>query len=98
MASPFFAEGPDLALERPGVARLLVDLPVSVGDSRRAHQPARIEISDRRLALPGLDALADPLSIDAGVDDQMGDVNALGTKLPRRTLRTARRPNLALAN
>ena len=84
-ASPFFAERADFALERPGVARLLIDLPIGLGDRRRPHQPAGIEIGERRLALPLLDPLAHPCGIDAGVDDQMGDMDALRTELARGT-------------
>src|SRR5271166_4696415 len=46
MASPFLRKGPDLAFERPGVARLLVDLPIGFGDRSRPHQPARIEVGE----------------------------------------------------
>src|SRR5215831_9091203 len=86
MASPFLREGPDLPLERPRVARLLVNLPISLGDSGRAHQPARIEIGERRLALALLDAVAHPFRIDPRIDDQMRDMDALGTELARRAL------------
>src|SRR5438128_10887578 len=87
MNSPVFRKGPDLALKRPGVAPLLIDLPISFGDRGRPHQPARIEIGKGRLALPLLDPLAHPCRVDAGVDDQMRDVAVLGAALARRTLR-----------
>src|SRR6266478_9722955 len=77
MVSPFFRKGSDLAFERPGVARLLIDLPIGLGDRFRPHQPARIEIGEGRLALPLLDPLAHPCGVDAGVDDQVGDVDVL---------------------
>src|ERR1700730_9896372 len=87
MASPFFRKGSDLALERPGVGRLLIDLPISLGDRGRPHPPTRIELGESRLALPLLDPLAHPRGVDTGVDDQMGDVDVLRTEFPRRTLR-----------
>src|ERR1700726_4327765 len=87
MASPFFRKGPDLALERPGVARLLVDLPISLGDRGRPHQPARIEIGECGLPLTLLDPLARPRGVATSVDDQMGDVDVLRTELARRPLR-----------
>src|ERR1700739_3918709 len=87
MASPFLRKGSDLAFERPSVARLLIDLPIGLGDRFRPHQPAGIEIDEGGLALPLLDPLAHPCRVDAGVDDQMGDVDVLRTELARRTLR-----------
>src|SRR5262249_27449771 len=86
MVSPFLREGPDLALERPGVARLLINLPIGLGYRFRPHQPPRIEIGEGRLALALLDPLAHPSGVDAGVDDQMGDVDALRAELARGTL------------
>src|SRR5438874_9278771 len=68
MASPFLRAGPDLALERPGIARLLVNLPIGFGDRGGAHQPAGVEIGERRVALALLDAIAHPFGVDPGVD------------------------------
>src|SRR5436190_1670805 len=87
MASPLFCKGPDLALERPGVPRLLVDLPIGLGDRGRPHQPARIEIGEGPLAFPFPDPLPYPGGVDTGVDDQMRDVDALRAELACRTLR-----------
>src|SRR6202046_1475166 len=87
MASPFFRERPDFALERPSVARLLINLPIGLGDGGRTHQPTGIEVGERRFPLPRLDAFAYPRGIDAGVDDQMSDMDALRTELARRALR-----------
>src|ERR1700722_7926930 len=87
MASPFLRKGPDLALERPGVARLLINLPIGLGNRFRLHQPSRIEIGEGRLPLSLLNPLAHPGGVDAGIDDQMGDMDALRAELARRTLR-----------
>src|SRR5215813_14668107 len=87
MASPFFCKGSDLPLERPGVARLLIKLPIGLGNGGRPHQPARIEIGERRLALTLLDPLAHPCSVDTGIDHQMRNVDVLRTELARRALR-----------
>src|SRR6516162_312285 len=92
--SPFLPKGPDLALEGPGVARLLIDLPIGLGDGSRPHQPARIEIGERSLAFPLLDPLADPRGIDPGVDHEMGDMDALWPELARRTLRQSAQAEL----
>src|SRR5215831_8264759 len=87
MASPFLGKGPDLAFDRPGVARLLVDLPIGLGDRGRPHQPPWIEIGEGRFPLPFLDPLAHPRCVDAGIDDQMRDMDALWAELARRALR-----------
>src|SRR6202040_2466200 len=94
MVSPFFRKGSDLAFERPGVARLLVDLPIGVGDRGRAHQPAGVEIDERRLAFALFDAAAHPFGVDAGVDHEMGDVDVLWPELARRALRHRAQPEL----
>src|SRR6516165_10881204 len=87
MISPFFRKGSELAFERPGVARLPINLPIGLGYRFRPHQPVRIEVSEGRLAFPLLDPLAHPRGVDAGIDDQMRDTDALRTELARRTLR-----------
>src|SRR5947209_13845726 len=92
MASPFLREGPDLALERPGIARLLVNLPIGLADRGGAHQPAGVEIGERRVALALLDAIAHPFGVDPGVDDQMGDMDALRAELAGGALRHRAQP------
>jgi hypothetical protein len=62
-------------------------LPISFGYRGGPHQTARIEIGERRLALPLLDPLAHPGGVDPGVNDQMGDVDVLWAELARGTLR-----------
>src|SRR5260221_8894747 len=78
---PLRAEGPDFMLEGPGVARLLIELPVSLCHSRRTHQAIRIEVFDRLRAFAARDQLPHPLSIDTRIDHQMGDMNVFGAKL-----------------
>src|SRR5256884_9903998 len=92
MASPFLREGPDLALERPGIARLLVNLPMGFSDRGGAHQPAGVEIGERRVALALLDAIAHPFGVDPGVDDQMRDMDALRAELAGGALRHRAQP------
>src|ERR1700676_5675170 len=45
--SPLLAEGPDFVLESPGVAGLLIELPIGFGDRGRAHQAGRVQILHR---------------------------------------------------
>src|SRR6266480_8081621 len=82
---PLFPERADFKLERPGAARLLVKLPVGGGDRRRGHQ--QIGIIKRLLAPHLLAALAHPCRVDAGIDDQMRDVDVFGSELARHRLR-----------
>src|SRR5882672_703651 len=72
---PFFAEGTYFQLERPGAARLLIELPVGLRDRRRRHQQVWIV---ERARPEGLDPpLAHPFRVDAGIDHEMGDVDVL---------------------
>jgi hypothetical protein len=79
MGSPFLCEGADLAFERPGVARLLINLPIGLRDRSRPHQPARIEVGEGRFPLPLLDPLA--RGVDTRIDDQLRDMDAFRAKL-----------------
>src|SRR5258708_38183385 len=72
------AEGPDFMLESPGVARLLIELPVSLCDSSRTHQAIRIKVFDRLRAFAARDQLPHPLRIDTRIDLQIGDMDAFG--------------------
>src|SRR6266404_371812 len=82
---PLFPERADFKLERPGAARLLVKLPVGGGDRRRGHQ--QIGIVKRFPAPHLLAALAHPSGVDAGIDDQVRDVDVLRSELARHRLR-----------
>src|SRR5262245_26942363 len=83
--SPLFAERADFELERPGAARLLVELPVGLGYRLRRHQQVGVV---ERVGAERLDAaLPDPFGIDAGIDDQMRDVDVLRPELARGCLR-----------
>src|SRR5258708_24304664 len=95
MASPFFAERPDLALERPRIAWLLIDLPIGIGDRIWPHQAAGIEIGERRFAFPLSDPVAHPFGIDAGVDYQMRDMNVLGPEFSGGALDHRAQPELS---
>src|SRR5271155_2143369 len=92
MASPFFSEGTNFLLEGPGVARLLVELPVSLGDGSGAHEPVCVEVLHRLVAFAFADSIADPRRIDAGVDNEMRDVNILRAELTRGALRNGAQP------
>jgi hypothetical protein len=80
--SPLLAERAYFQLESPGVARLLVQLPIGLGDHCRPHRSIGIKIIERFLAFTLADAFADPLGIDAGINDEMGDMDVLGTEFP----------------
>src|SRR5258708_30582927 len=79
---PLLAEGAYLQFGRPGAARLLIEQPVGFCDRRRRHQEIGIVECTRpdRLDPP----LAHPFGIDAGVDDEMGNVDVLRSQLAGR--------------
>src|SRR5690242_1550142 len=81
---PLLAKWADLELERPGAARLMIELPVGFRDRRRRHQ--QVWIIERAWTESFEAPLAHPLGIDAGVDDEMRDVNVLRPQLARRSL------------
>src|SRR5215472_9729933 len=86
MASPLFLEWADFHLECPCVARQLVELPICVSYRLGAHEPRGVEILHCVVALAFTDSIAHPCRIDAGVDDEMRDVDILWSKFARRTL------------
>src|ERR1700675_201860 len=81
---PLLAERADSQLERPRAARLLVEQPIGFCDRRRRHQEIRIveRIRPQRLN----PSLPHPFGVDAGIDDQMSDVDILRTELARGRL------------
>src|SRR4249920_420784 len=81
---PFLPERANFKLEGPGAAWLLVKLPVRGGDRCRRHQ--QIRILKRLLAPELLPALAHPGRIDAGIDDQVRDMNVFWAEFPRHRL------------
>src|SRR6478672_6280081 len=82
---PLFAERADFHLERPGAFRLLVELPIGARDRGRRHQQVRIV---QRLLAPYLfAALAHPGGVNAGIDDEMRDMNVLRPQFARHRLR-----------
>src|ERR1700730_2694911 len=89
---PFFPERADFKLERPGAARLLVELPVGRRDRGRRHQQVRI--IERFLAPELFAALAHPGGVDAGIDDQMRDVDVFRPELARHRLCDGAKPKL----
>src|SRR5437867_3115791 len=70
MGLPGLVEGSHLGQEGPGVARLVSQVEDLRGDGGRG---------DEEVVLGVLEALARPRHVDHRVDDQIGDVNALGT-------------------
>src|SRR4030081_178198 len=85
--SPLLSKWADFMLEGPGIARLLIELPVGFGDRGRAHQTIRIQVLDRLRPLPVRDQLPHPLGIDAGVDDKMRHMDVLGAEFAGHRLR-----------
>src|SRR5438270_795157 len=82
--SPFLAEGAYFHFKRPGAARLLIKLPIGFRDRRWRHQQIGIveRVRPQRFDPP----LPHPFGVDAGVDDEMGDVNVLRTQFARGRL------------
>src|SRR4051812_8816699 len=85
MVLPLLAERANLQLKRPGAARLLVELPVGCGDRGRRHQ--QIGTIECFLAPELLAALAYPSGVDAGIDNQMRDMDVLWAQFARHRLR-----------
>src|SRR4029079_2531416 len=87
---PLLAEWSNLEFEGPGAARLLVKLPVGRRDGGRWHQ--QIRIIKRFLAPELLAALAHPGGVDAGIDDQMRDMDVFGPEFAGHRLRHGAKP------
>src|SRR5450432_650471 len=81
---PLLAEGTYLQLERPGAARLLVELPVGFRDRRRRHQEIGVIEGIRSQSLDP--PLTHPFGVDAGVDDEMGNMDVLRAEFARGRL------------
>src|ERR1700735_3329619 len=92
MVSPLLSEGTDFELECPRIARLLVELPIGLGDGRRPHETCDVEVLHRLVALSFSDSIADPCGIDARVDYEMRDVNILRAEFARDTLSNRTQP------
>src|SRR5690606_313473 len=78
---PWLAVRADFHLEGPGVARLLMQLPISLGDRLRPHQLIGLEPGQRLVALAFTYPLAHPGRIHAGIDDEMRHVDTPRAKL-----------------
>src|SRR5438270_5014233 len=87
---PLLTEGADFHLERPGALRLLIELPIGRRDRGRRHQQVRIveRIGAERFQAP----LPYPLGVDAGIDDEMGDMDILRAEFARHRLRHSAQP------
>src|SRR5260370_9703860 len=92
MDSPFFGEGADFLLEGPCVARLLVELPIRLGDRGWPHETFDIEVLHCLVALAFPDSIAHPSGIYAGVDHEMGDVDISRPEFARGALRNSAEP------
>src|SRR5206468_3471289 len=75
---PLLAERTNFELERPGALRLLIELPIGFRDRGRRHQEIGIVKGVRPQRVDP--SLADPFGIDAGIDDEMSDVDVLRTQ------------------
>ena len=82
---PLLAERANFQLERPGALGLLIKQPVGFRDRGWRHQQIGIieRVRAQRLDPP----LPHPFGVDAGVDDEMRDVDVLGAQLARGRLR-----------
>src|SRR5437660_12285610 len=81
---PPLAVGPDIELVRPAVARLVVQRPVGFSNGAGLDQAVRRKIGHRSggSAEPPVDRRA----VDRAVNDQMGNMNILRSKLARHGL------------
>ena len=81
---PLLAERADFQFERPGAARLLIQQPVGFRDRRWRHQQIGIveRARPQRLDPP----LPHPFGVDAGIDDEVGDVDVFRPELARGRL------------
>src|SRR5260370_7646598 len=95
MDSPFFGEGADFLLEGPCVARLLVELPIRLGDRGWPHETFDIEVLHCLVALAFPDSIAHPSGIHAGIDHEMGDVVIARPEFARGALRNSADPNFS---
>lgn len=73
-------------LEGPRVTRLLIQLPIRLGDRGRRHESSGIKVLERLFPFFLPDPLAHPGGIHSGIDDEMSDVDILRSEFPRNTL------------
>src|SRR6266851_5574414 len=81
MFSPLFTKRTDLQLESPGVARLLVELPIRFRNRSGPHEPARIEVLQTLFPHSLPDPIPHPCGIHSSIDDEMRDMNVVRTEL-----------------
>src|SRR5260370_41320569 len=86
MFSPLFPKRTDLLLESPGVARLLVELPIRFRHRGGPHEPARIEVFQSLFPHSLPDPIPHPCGIHSSIDNEMRDMNVLGAHVSRRAL------------
>jgi hypothetical protein len=90
--SPRLAEGTDFEVEGPGALRLLVELPIGFSHGSRRHQEGGVI---QRVRPESFDPpLTHPFGINAGADDEMGDMDVLGPELARSRLRNGAQSEL----
>src|SRR5690242_11147006 len=82
LASEWFLERAQIDLVAPGRRMLPVDLPVGLGDRVDIEQAVRA-----LLRAPLRETAVDPLAVDAAVDHDMRDMQALRPELARHGLR-----------
>src|SRR5579859_4867050 len=85
LSLPLLAKGADFELERPGALRLLIELPVGFRDRGGRHQKVGVvqRVRPERLQPP----LTHPFGVDAGINDEVGDMDILRPELARGRLR-----------
>src|SRR5882724_12871965 len=87
---PFLAERADFHFKGPGASRLLIELPIGCCNRGGWHQ--QVGIVQCLLAPEFLTPLANPGGIDAGIDDQMRDMDVLWPQFARHRLRHGAEP------
>src|SRR6185369_13405973 len=79
--SPALDPRSQVELEGPGVAWLLVEIPVVLGDVIRIEDPVLV-----LLRVPGREVVADERGVDRSVDDDVRDMDVLRAELARHAL------------
>ncbi len=86
VSSPSLPVRVQIKFKSPGVARLVVQQSIALRDQGRPHELIGLEVFKRHLTAAGLDTFANIFNVEASIDDKMGDMDVLRSKLARHQL------------